>query len=146
MTSLLEPVPGLVISYSYLWKSQAIAGEVSKRKDRPCAIVVATRDQDGDTIVYVVPITHSAPTKTEDAIEILAGVKKRIGLDGERSWIVVSEMNCFTWPGVDLRPRSRQELDRFDYGFLPVDLFDRMKRAIISRRKAGALKIVKREL
>ncbi len=38
---LPEPRPGLVISYSYLWRDQNEAGETEGRKDRPCAIIAA---------------------------------------------------------------------------------------------------------
>ncbi len=59
--ALPEPEPGLVISYSYLWHDQHRAGAEEGRKARPCAIVVATVDEDGDTKVYAAPITHSQP-------------------------------------------------------------------------------------
>jgi len=54
--------------------------------------------------------------------ELPPAVKKHLGLDEERSWIVVDELNTFTWPGYDLRPIKKKE-DRFDYGFLLPKLF-----------------------
>jgi hypothetical protein len=51
--------------------------------------VLALQDEDGRTRVYALPITHSPPEAGEDAIEILAAIKARLKLDGERSWIVV---------------------------------------------------------
>ena len=65
------------------------------------------------------PVTHSPPERPEEAVEIPAVVKRRLGLDEARSWIVVSEINRFIWPGPDLRPVSRAEPERFEYGFLP---------------------------
>lgn len=53
------PAPGLVISYAYLWRDQEAVGASEGRKSRPCAIVVTTTDDEGDTLVYVAPITHS---------------------------------------------------------------------------------------
>jgi hypothetical protein len=52
--------------------------------------------------VAVVPITHLPHSDPHVAIEIPPAVKKDLGLDEERSWIVVDEFNTFTWPGYDL--------------------------------------------
>jgi hypothetical protein len=82
-----RPWPGLVIRYSYLWRREALAGRDEGLKDRPCAVVLAFQDEDGRTRVYALPITHSAPAAGEDAIEIPAVVKARLGLDGVRSWL-----------------------------------------------------------
>jgi hypothetical protein len=30
--------------------------------------------------------------------------KRRLGLDAEQSWIMITEANGFVWPGPDLRP------------------------------------------
>ena len=100
------PVPelGLVISYAYLWSSEADEGQEEGLKDRPCALVLSARDDGGDTVVAVVPVTHSLPQRPEEAVEISAAVKRRLGPDEARSWIVVSEINRFVWPGPDLRP------------------------------------------
>jgi hypothetical protein len=87
-------------------------------KDRPCAVVLALRDAEGRTRVYALPITHSTPASTEDAVEIPAVIKARLGLDDERSWVVVSEANVFAWPGPDLRPLPGQGPESVAYGFL----------------------------
>jgi len=116
------PEAGLVISYAYLWRSEHRTGQDEGRKDRPSVIVLAIeRAADHETTVIVLPITHSAPKDPASAIEIPAPVKRHLGLDEARSWIVVSEGNEFDWPGYDLRkiPGS----DRYDYGFLPPRFF-----------------------
>ncbi len=46
--SLPEPELGLVIRYSYLWKSEHDAGRDEGSKDRPCAIVLSVTA--GDTV------------------------------------------------------------------------------------------------
>jgi hypothetical protein len=97
------PQPGLVIRYSYLWQREAAVGQEEGVKDRPCAVILASTDENGRTRVYAVPITHSPPADGDEAVEIPAPVKMRLGLDGERSWVVVSEANVFAWPGPDLR-------------------------------------------
>jgi hypothetical protein len=52
----------------------------------------------------VLPITHTTPSNADDAIEIPPATKRRLGLDDERSWIVLTESNRFVWPGPDVRP------------------------------------------
>ena len=76
----------------------------------------------------VAPITHTPPAKDGEAIELPPRVKQALGLDDERSWIVLDEVNQFTWPGYDIRPVPGSK-DRFDYGFIPPRLYD----AVISR-------------
>jgi hypothetical protein len=94
----------LVIRYSYLWKREADSGRQDGTKDRPCAIVIAVNDADGERQVIALPITHAPPSNPQDAIEIPAVTKQRLGLDFERSWIMLTEANEFVWPGPDLRP------------------------------------------
>ncbi len=140
------PVPeaGLVISYSYLWHSEYRRGREEGLKDRPCVIVVASRRAGDQIIVTVVPVTHAPPSSTDAAIELHATTKARLGLDEARSWVVVSEVNRFAWPGTDLRPVSRKEPDRFDYGFLPPTVFDQALQGLAACVKAQRLKIVHR--
>ena len=99
--SLPEPEAGLVIRYSYLWKSEHDQGREEGIKDRPCAIVLAAADGGNGTKVTVLPVTHTPPADVRFAVEIPAITKRRLGLDDRRSWIVVSEGNQFTWPGPD---------------------------------------------
>jgi hypothetical protein len=121
--SIPSPQPGLVISYSFLWNAEHRKGRDEGAKDRPCVIVLSTFNAaDGKTMVRVAPITHTPPVEPGMAIEIPAPVKRHLGLDDQRSWVMLDEMNTFAWPGFDLRPINRQS-DRFDYGFLPPRLF-----------------------
>ena len=102
------PEPGLVISYSYLWHYEHGAGRDEGRKDRPSVIVLAIeRPANDTTVVVVLPITHTPPADPVGAVEIPAAVKRHLGLDDERSWIVVTEGNEFDWPGYDLRKIGR---------------------------------------
>jgi hypothetical protein len=88
------PEPGLVISYAYLWHAEHEAGQEEGRKDRPSVIVLAVeRQADDTTIVTVLPMTHTAPLDPTSAIEVPAPVKRHLGLDDSRSWIIVSEGN-----------------------------------------------------
>ena len=45
------PSPGLVIRYSFLWSDDAARGQEEGDKDRPCAVVVTTANDAGDTVV-----------------------------------------------------------------------------------------------
>jgi hypothetical protein len=141
---LPSPEPGLVICYAYLWRAEQAAGREEGVKDRPCAIILAVRDDDGDTIVTVAPITHLPPDAPDEAVEIPRTTKQRLGLDSERSWVVVTELNRFAWPGPDLRPVSRDQPDRFDFGFLPPDFFDQVKRRLTTIAAARRLRATAR--
>lgn len=141
---LPSPEPGLVISYAYLWHGEHRAGQEEGRKDRPSVIVLAVeRAADGAMIVTVLPITHTAPTDPGSAIEIPVPVKRHLGLDDDRSWIVVAEGNEFLWPGYDLRKLPHS--DRYDYGFLPPRFFNQVLEAFVACHKAGTRRVASRE-
>lgn len=135
---------GLVICYAYLWHSDRRRGREERTKDRPCAIVLAAENKRGEMVVTVAPVTHAPPETADEAVEIPSATKRRLGLDDSRSWVVVSEVNRFVWPGSDLRPISRGEADRFDYGFLPPSLFRRIQERLAACAKAQRLKAVHR--
>ena len=101
--SLPDPEPGLVIRYSYLWRREQREGREEGAKDRPCAIVLVAEEEDGETLVVVLPITHRSPDSAAAALELPPAIKRRLGLDDERSWVVLTESNQFGWPGPDLR-------------------------------------------
>lgn len=117
--ALAPPQPGQVIRYAYLWWNEARLGREHGVKDRPCGIVLTRVTKDGNTIAYVLPITHTPPLKDEGGIEIPQATKRRLGLDAERSWIITTELNQFVWPGPDLRPTATGE---YLYGYLPEKL------------------------
>ena len=140
---LPTPHPGLVISYSYLWQDQHRRGEEEGRKDRPCAIVLVRQIIEDAVIVSVVPVTHSPPSNPADAVVMPPGLKRHLGLDDQPSWIVISELNDFVWPGPDLRPIPGKT-DRYDYGVLPPSFFRKLQEAIFARITAKKLGIVPR--
>jgi hypothetical protein len=133
------PLPGLVIRYSFLWREQADRGQEEGEKDRPCAVIITTVDDQGETVVVVLPITHTPPAHHELAVEIPVATKRRLGLDDARSWIIVTEANRFVWPGPDLRPRTPGDTASVAYGELPAKLFGEVRdklAAAIERRLA----------
>jgi hypothetical protein len=132
--ALPAPAPGLVICYSYLWHDEHRRGVEEGRKNRPCAIVVTTVDADGDQKVLVAPITHTDPAPDRHAVELPAALKRRLGLDDARSWIITDELNEFIWPGYDLQPISRAKPDTYHFGFLPKEIFAAVKQGILANR------------
>lgn len=72
------PEPSLVIRYAYLWHSDYQRGREEGRKDRPCAIILTVRNEAGETVVTVLPITHTAPPSPDEAVEISLAVKRRL--------------------------------------------------------------------
>ena len=100
---LPEPALGLVIHFAFLWRPERDAGRQEGSKDRPCAVVLLSRPAGLDTIVTVAPFTHRPPRDPAVAVEVPLVVKRHLGLDAQRSWIVCDEFNEFAWPGFDLR-------------------------------------------
>jgi len=129
---LPDPAPGLVIRYAYLWETEAAQGREEGSKYRPAVVVlVIDSDDEGGSEVLVAPITHHPPPDAAGAVAIPPGTAARLGLDADPSWVIVTEVNRFVWPGPDLRPVAS---GRWAYGFLPSALF----RAVRSRLAAFA--------
>lgn len=136
------PVSGLVIRYSYLWVSEHARGQEEGVKDRPCAVVLVTDDDAGDPMVTVLPISHTPPMDPELAVEVPPPVKRRLRLDDDRSWVVLTEANRFVWPGPDLRPLAAGDPTSVAYGLLPYALFEQIRLkflAALKSRKARAV-------
>jgi hypothetical protein len=126
---------GHILRYSYLWHWQHLEGREEGDKDRPCLVLaLVVTQEDGTPVVRVLPVTHTPPKTADEAVEIPPAVKRRLRLDDERSWIVLTESNRFAWPGPDLRPL---DTDNGYYGPLPPALFDEVKRRFVDlARKA----------
>lgn len=145
MAALPTPHAGLVIRYSYLWKREYDAGREEGSKDRPCAIVLAVTDDEGESQVMVLPVTHTPPGEPADAVEIPRPTKQRLGLDGARSWIVITEVNEFIWPGPDLRPVPGSE-GSIVYGVLPPRFFNEVRERFLARaNRRGAARVRRSE-
>jgi len=132
------PKPGLVVRYGFLWSHEQRSGAVEAEKDRPCAIILAVRAAAGGAVkVTVAPITHTPPADESASIRLHPSVAKRLGLDSQPQWLRIDELNRFTWPGYDLRPRP-DDPTRYEYGMLPGPLFETLRRAILARQQAKA--------
>ena len=138
------PKPGLVIRYAFLWRNDAAQGREEGAKDRPCAIVLTSLTRDGETMVTVVPVTHAQPPHPSLAVEMPASVKRRLGLDNDRSWIVVTDANRFKWPGPDLRPQSSGDMSSVAFGELPAWLFKAVRDTLADAIEARLVGVVTR--
>lgn len=132
-----QPVPGLVIRYSYLWLADHLKGQEEGVKDRPCAVILVTEDDEGKKSVTVLPVTHSTPRDASLAVEIPRDTKRRLGLDDARSWVLLSEANRFTWPGPDLRPVTPGDAQSVAYGLLPRAFYLQLRARFVAVLKTG---------
>jgi hypothetical protein len=132
---LPDPVPGLVIRFGYTWHKDRF------RKDRPCAIVLTSKESG---MVTVVPITHSYPEvgEEDDSILIADDICKAIGLDQEANYVRVSEVNRFEWPSDRLVPLPHDNT-RCDYGMVPEGFFLEMRQKLAEKVKANKMKTLK---
>lgn len=142
--SLPAPEPGLVISYAYLWRHEHNAGQEEGSKDRPCLIVLSVETAGRrQPRVTVAAITHRPPHADAIAIEVPPKVKQHLGLDDQRSWIILDEVNQFDWPGFDLRPIPGRT-DRFAFGFIPPRLYDAARVKLLEANAIRKLKVIPR--
>ena len=141
--TLPKPIVGLVIGYSFLWHSEHARGFDEGFKNRPCAIVVAV-PKGATTEVMVLGITHAAPKQPDSAMELPSATKKRLGLDDKPSRIVTNEVNVFTWPGPDLRPRDSDNQASIAYGSLPADVLTELRRRVHHNALSGHIRVVPR--
>ncbi|MFZ5690634.1 MAG: hypothetical protein ACOY5F_05205 [Pseudomonadota bacterium] len=138
------PRPGLVIRYSYLWESEARQGREEGVKDRPCAIVLVILREGEHPIVRVLPVTHSPPSDPTDALEIPQPTKRRLGLDSDRSWVMLSEANDFIWPGPDLRPAVNGDPASVVYGMLPPGFMKVLRERLLQRWREKRAAVTRR--
>jgi uncharacterized protein YifN (PemK superfamily) len=139
-----EPRPGQVIRYSYLWKREYDQHQEEGVKDRPSTVIIVTKNDDDEKLVTVLPITHTPPADPNLAMEIPRQTKQRLGLDDERSWIVLSEANRFLWPGPDLRMAKPGDPSSVVYGYLPANFFETVRTRFIAAAKAQKAMLIRR--
>jgi len=134
----------LVIRYSYLWVEDHRKGLEEGRKDRPCAVVLVSQTSKNERRITVLPVTHAPPADPAMALEIPRDTKARLGLDNERSWVVLSEANQFIWPGPDLRPAAPGKTESIVYGQLPQAFFYKLRERFLTLLRKNASAAVSR--
>ncbi|MEO1146800.1 MAG: hypothetical protein AAFY26_14530 [Cyanobacteria bacterium J06638_22] len=123
----LTPKAGLVVRYDFLWKDEALRGQEHGRKDRPCAIILATSEnEDGSREVILCAISHTPPSADQHAVEVPAKVAAHLGFDGETCWIKTHEVNTLTWESGRI-PFGISEAHKghWSFGMLPQQLTKR---------------------
>jgi hypothetical protein len=107
-------------------------------------VVLVVTDDQGSDVVTVVPVTHTPPSGASLTVEIPHATQQRLGLDGERSWVVLTEANRFVWPGPDLRMREAGGQASVAYGLLPRALFREIRDRLGAGVEAGLARVVRR--
>lgn len=130
------PGRGAVIRYSYLWAEEHRSGREEGRKDRPALVLaLSTRTERDELELLVLAITHSAPAEPSAAVEVLADLKRSLGLGDSRSWIVTTEANAFVWPGPDIRPVPGRTPRTVIYGYVPERLLRDVAASFLANRR-----------
>ena len=140
--SRLKPERGLVISYGYLWHSEAVAGREEGVKERPVLIVSATPQPEGWRRVVVLAITHAPPADWDLAVEIPGAIRQHLRLDDGRCWIVLGEANVFHWPGPDLGHSGPG--GSLVYERVPPNFLEKVRREFAEAVRVGRARAVKR--
>lgn len=138
-----DPQGGLVIRYDYLWLREQQTGSLEGSKERPCAIVVAVPASDKNPLRAIVcGITHSEPEPPDEGIELPPKVKRHLGLDANRSWVIVSETNIVEWDDPGIVPTPSGD---WAYGFVPEALADLIRNRVLERQASGTLPLIDRK-
>lgn len=143
----MEPKPGLVIRFDYLWRDEHLRGQADGRKDRPCVIVVATKErEDGSRRVMVCPITHSPGQRNQTAVEIPPQLARALDLDEGRMWIKTHELISFTWEK-DRIPAGmvRTPCGKWLHGIVPYAIREAVLAQVRQNNQQRRLSQVKRD-
>jgi hypothetical protein len=134
-----SPAAGEVFRYPFLWKRQQVAGETEGRKSRPVCIAVTIANRDGETVVFILPITTQPPQSGRRALEVPQIESQRVGLDTSvRKWIMLDEINT------DIVERSYVWADRKALGVFSPAFTNSLRAALLAGLKAGAASLVDR--
>ena len=134
-----KPTAGEVFRYPFLWKREELSGETEGRKKRPVCIAVTVARQDGETVVFILPITTQPPQPARHALEVPEIEAQRVGLETHvRKWIMLDEVNT------DIVERSWVWDDRKPLGTFSAAFTARIRAALLALAKAGAAKLVDR--
>jgi mRNA-degrading endonuclease toxin of MazEF toxin-antitoxin module len=124
--------------FGYLWRRDAERG-AAEGKDRPCVVIEVRPDLAGGPdrpLVTLLPITTRPPARGQASVEVPQPVKRRLGLDERRSWVILDEANPFVWPGYDVRPAPGRTSYR--HGSLSAGAFRGLLPAVL-RAHGGAV-------
>ena len=143
----IEPEAGLVIRYDFLWKQEHEKGQEHGTKDRPCAIILASKKHTGKTReVVICPITHTPPNSGETSIEIPYKVARYLGLDHEKVWIKTHEVNMIEWEdGRIPYGITRTPSGNWTYGIMPRIIGQKAFEQVRENSRKKSINITKRD-
>lgn len=134
-----KPAAGDVFRYPFLWKRQQAAGETEGRKLRPVCIAVTVANRDGETLVFILPITTQPPVPTRQALEIPQIESQRVGLETHvRKWIMLDEINT------DIVERSYVWADRKALGSFSAAFTGHLRAELLALVRSGRSTLVDR--
>jgi len=134
-----KPAAGEVVRYPFLWKREQLAGETEGRKKRPVCIAVTVARSDGETMVFILPITTQLPLPARKCIEVPQIESQRVGLQTHvRKWIMLDEVNT------DIVERSYVWDDRKPIGTFSSAFTSKIQSSLIALAKSGAASVVDR--
>lgn len=146
MTELPAPKVGMVVNYEYIWARQFRDGFKPEDvvKIRPCAILAVVEGKD-DTTVYVSPMTHTAPYHPERSIKLGEDTSRRLRMDCNSTYLMVDEVNKFTWPGDGLRRVFNRGAASYSFGNLPEAVLLEARSKLKAFNASKALSFVPRD-
>ncbi|OYX38720.1 MAG: hypothetical protein B7Y91_01040 [Rhodobacterales bacterium 32-64-14] len=116
-----------------------MSGETEGRKKRPVCIAVTVAKQDGETVVFILPITTQPPQPARHALEVPEIESQRVGLETHvRKWIMLDEVNT------DIVERSYVWDDRKPLGAFSPAFTAKIRTTLLALAKAGTAKLVDR--
>ncbi len=129
----------MVIRHSFLFSN-------GDDKERPAVIVISVEPAIGGGAFHVatMPITHAPPREAATGLEVPRRLKDHLGLDAERFWVVVNEINEFDRPGYDLA-RVEGGAGEWEYGQIPPGFYNQIKSRAIALEMRNRLHIQLRD-
>ncbi len=134
-----KPSAGEVFRYPFLWKRERDAGETEGRKKRPVCIAVTVATHQGETVVFILPITTQPPLPNRHAVEVPQIESRRVGLEPHvQKWVMLDEINT------DIVERSYVWDDRRLMGAFSPAFANILRAALLKLVKASAASVVDR--
>ena len=134
-----KPTAGEVFRYPFLWRREQLAGETEGRKKRPVCIAVTVAKSDGETVVFILPITTQPPFPSRKFLEVPQIESQRVGLETHvRKWVMLDEINT------DILERSYVWDDRTPIGTFSSAFTSRIQTSLLALAKSGGASVVDR--
>lgn len=134
-----KPTAGEVFRYPFLCKREQMAGETEGRKTRPVCVAVTIAKSDGETVVFILPITTQPPLSSRKFIEVPQIESQRAGLETHvRKWVMLDEINT------EILARSYVWDDRTPIGTFSSVFTSRIQSNLIALAKSGGASVVDR--